>query len=59
MLILLCMFLFDSRLSLPVQSMKEEVLKSLQDNKVILIAGDTGCGKTTQVLYNVMLKQYS
>lgn len=34
---------------LPISEYKEEILKALDTNRVLLIAGDTGCGKSTQV----------
>ncbi|XP_050406702.2 putative ATP-dependent RNA helicase DHX57 [Patella vulgata] len=38
-----------SRSGLPAWDMKEEILKTLEDNQVTVISGMTGCGKTTQV----------
>lgn len=35
--------------SLPVAKMRDEIVKAVKDNQVVLIAGDTGCGKSTQV----------
>jgi uridine kinase len=29
--------------------MKDEIMKTIHDNRVVLIRGNTGCGKTTQV----------
>ena len=29
--------------------MKEEILRIVRDNQVVVISGETGCGKTTQV----------
>lgn len=37
------------RQNLPSYKMKDEILKIINDNQVILISGETGCGKTTQV----------
>lgn len=37
------------RENLPSYKMKEEILKIINENQVILISGETGCGKTTQV----------
>ncbi|XP_076682526.1 ATP-dependent RNA helicase DHX30 [Andrena cerasifolii] len=34
---------------LPIHNYKEEILDSLEANRVLLIKGDTGCGKSTQV----------
>ena len=35
--------------SLPIFEHKDEILKTIEDNQVTFIAGDTGSGKTTQV----------
>ncbi|XP_065223223.1 dosage compensation regulator isoform X2 [Planococcus citri] len=34
---------------LPVSKMKTEIMNAVTENSVIIIRGDTGCGKTTQV----------
>ena len=34
---------------LPIHNYKQEILDSLEANRVLLIKGDTGCGKSTQV----------
>eukprot|EP00002_Diphylleia_rotans_P039568 TRINITY_DN9202_c0_g1_i1.p1 TRINITY_DN9202_c0_g1~~TRINITY_DN9202_c0_g1_i1.p1 ORF type:complete len:990 (-),score=168.40 TRINITY_DN9202_c0_g1_i1:108-3077(-) len=38
-----------SRSNLPIASYEDEIVKLVQENQVVLIAGDTGCGKSTQV----------
>ena len=38
-----------TRSSLPIASYREEILKHIKKSQVVLIAGETGCGKTTQV----------
>jgi HrpA-like RNA helicase len=35
--------------NLPIASHRREILEQLQNHQVILVAGDTGCGKSTQV----------
>lgn len=37
------------RKELPVYDKKTDILRAISENNVILISGDTGCGKTTQV----------
>ncbi|XGW21685.1 hypothetical protein V3C99_004562 [Haemonchus contortus] len=39
-----------SRESLPVLQFKEEILRTVAENRVTLIKGETGCGKSTQVV---------
>lgn len=34
---------------LPISPLKDEIIKAIQDNQVLIIAGDTGSGKTTQI----------
>ena len=34
---------------LPIGSYREEVLRMVRENQVVVLQGDTGCGKTTQV----------
>ena len=41
---------FDERCKLPVYHYRREILAQIKANKVILIRGATGCGKTTQVI---------
>lgn len=37
------------REQLPVYSMKGQIMEAINEHPVILIRGNTGCGKTTQV----------
>ncbi|EGZ24053.1 hypothetical protein PHYSODRAFT_481054 [Phytophthora sojae] len=39
----------SQRESLPIASFKKQVVEMLSDHDVILISGETGCGKSTQV----------
>ena len=34
---------------LPINKYKEQILNTIEENRVIVISGDTGCGKTTQI----------
>ncbi|MEC8483931.1 MAG: ATP-dependent RNA helicase HrpA, partial [Pseudomonadota bacterium] len=35
--------------SLPVSARRDEIIKAIQENQIIIIAGETGSGKTTQL----------
>lgn len=39
----------SSRRDLPVYKEREQLLSLVRDNPVVIVSGDTGCGKTTQV----------
>lgn len=39
----------DMQANLPVARHKEEIMETVKKEKVVIIAGDTGCGKSTQV----------
>ena len=39
----------QDRARLPVLSIKQDLLTELQQHDVVVVSGDTGCGKTTQV----------
>ncbi|XP_023218184.1 putative ATP-dependent RNA helicase DHX30 isoform X2 [Centruroides sculpturatus] len=47
----------NRRDALPILAKKEEILSLIQDNQVIVLSGETGCGKTTQVPQYI-LEQY-
>lgn len=34
---------------MPIAKKKQEIISKLEKSRVIIISGDTGCGKTTQV----------
>lgn len=36
-------------LRLPIENYREEILKNIADNTVVVLRGPTGCGKTTKV----------
>lgn len=38
-----------ARKALPIWNFKEELLRSFKDNQVVIVCGETGCGKSTQV----------
>ncbi len=43
------MRMLQLRMSLPAWNFKDEILMLLKDNQVLVLSGDTGCGKSTQV----------
>lgn len=46
--------MFQFRQRLPSFQHKEEIVDLVKRNKVVLIAGNTGCGKTTQVAQYIL-----
>ena len=38
-----------SRQKLPIWSFRDRLLKVIEDNQVVIVCGETGCGKSTQV----------
>jgi HrpA-like RNA helicase len=41
--------ILNFRQSLNIMSKREEIVKAIDLNRVVIIAGETGCGKTTQI----------
>ncbi|CAH9125888.1 unnamed protein product [Cuscuta epithymum] len=39
----------DKRKNLPIVMMEQEIMEAINDNTCVIICGETGCGKTTQV----------
>ncbi|KAJ4763726.1 ATP-dependent RNA helicase [Rhynchospora pubera] len=39
----------EDRAKLPIASYKDSIISTLENQQVVLISGETGCGKTTQV----------
>ncbi|KAK4472510.1 hypothetical protein MN116_003756 [Schistosoma mekongi] len=39
----------ESRCKLPAYQFKEDIISTIRENQVVIISGETGCGKTTQV----------
>ncbi|ETN82963.1 helicase protein, partial [Necator americanus] len=48
-----------SQKELPIAERKDEIIKLLKDNQVLIIAGDTGCGKSTQVPQYLLQSGYT
>jgi pre-mRNA-splicing factor ATP-dependent RNA helicase DHX38/PRP16 len=44
---------------LPIYSVRDELMKTIHDNKVIIIIGQTGSGKTTQLTQYLHEEGYS
>jgi HrpA-like RNA helicase len=44
-----CRSTTSARQSLPITPFREQILAAVASNQVVIIAGQTGCGKTTQV----------
>jgi len=38
-----------SQSNLPIAEYKQQILDTVEENQVVIVAGDTGCGKSTQV----------
>ncbi|KAL8528983.1 hypothetical protein ACS0TY_006448 [Phlomoides rotata] len=41
--------MLQTRSNLPIAQLKDDLLHLLEENNVVVISGETGCGKTTQV----------
>jgi ATP-dependent RNA helicase DHX37/DHR1 len=39
----------EARVELPIVGMEQEVMEVINDSEVVVLCGETGCGKTTQV----------
>lgn len=40
--------MLKSRMDLPIWNFKDELLTAVEDHQVVILVGDTGCGKSTQ-----------
>ena len=43
----------ESQHNLPIYSYKRKIVDTVKEHQVVVVAGDTGCGKSTQVWYSV------
>ena len=41
--------LIEQRQSLPIYAFKEQLVKAVKDNQILIVIGETGSGKTTQI----------
>ena len=39
----------SKRKDLPIVMMEQEIMEAINENSTVIICGETGCGKTTQV----------
>ncbi len=44
--------ILETRQKLPVYEARDSFLKLVEDNQIVLLVGETGSGKTTQVRYH-------
>lgn len=45
--------MLESRSKLPIHNFRTKLMDAINDNPVVIIQGNTGCGKTTQVSFNI------
>ena len=50
--------IFDQRRNLPIFQTKKELLRIIRDNQIIVVVGETGSGKTTQLTQYLMEEGY-
>ncbi|CAL8099006.1 unnamed protein product [Orchesella dallaii] len=43
------MTIIEQRQSLPIYKLKDELIKAVHDNQILIVIGETGSGKTTQI----------
>ncbi|CAF1163474.1 unnamed protein product [Rotaria sordida] len=43
------MSIIEQRQNLPIYKLKEQLLKAVNDNQILIVIGETGSGKTTQI----------
>lgn len=49
----------ETQANLPISNYKEEIISKVSANNVVIIAGDTGCGKSTQVPQYLLAAGYA
>lgn len=43
------MSILEQRQSLPIYKLKDELVRAINDNQILIVVGETGSGKTTQM----------
>ena len=43
------MSILEQRQSLPIYKLKDELIRAINDNQILIVVGETGSGKTTQM----------
>ena len=43
------MSILEQRQSLPIYKLKDELIRAIHDNQILIVVGETGSGKTTQM----------
>ena len=51
--------MLSSRMSLPIWAHKSQLLSAIQCNQVVIVCGETGCGKSTQVPAYILEEELS
>ncbi|KAG8825621.1 hypothetical protein FRC19_010953 [Serendipita sp. 401] len=51
--------MLKTRLSLPIAAYRHEILETLETHQILVLSGETGCGKSTQVPAFIMEDQLS
>ena len=41
--------ILEQRKSLPIYKLRDELIKAINDNQILIVVGETGSGKTTQL----------
>ncbi len=47
--------MLKSRAALPMAAVKDQLLSKIKENEVVVVGGETGCGKTTQVCIHILV----
>jgi ATP-dependent RNA helicase DHX37/DHR1 len=49
----------EARRDLPIIMMEQEIMEAIFENSIVILSGETGCGKTTQVPQVSMYNTYA